>query len=121
MVSFNRRQELKQRKQDAERQTTAVSALLDLCKSAAVSTSADNMAAFDVGDNAVIDTPVVDNNINPATDFMVATRVLHGPGLGPRAGPARSPWAGPGFYDILRAGPGAGLKLAGPGRARAGK
>ena len=22
--------------------------------------------------------------------------VLHGPGLGPRAGPARSPWAGPG-------------------------
>ena len=29
-------------------------------------------------------------------------------------------WAGPGFYDILWAGPGAGLKLAGPGRARAG-
>ena len=42
--------------------------------------------------------------------------------------------AGPGFYDniidiiydniidiILRAGPGAGVKLAGPGRARAGK
>ena len=28
--------------------------------------------------------------------------------------------AGPGFYDILRAGPGAGLILAGPGRARAG-
>ena len=27
-------------------------------------------------------------------------------------------WAGPGFNDILRAGPGAGLKLAGPGRAR---
>ena len=27
--------------------------------------------------------------------------------------------AGPGFHDILRAGPGAGLKLAGPGRARA--
>ena len=24
------------------------------------------------------------------------TSVLHGPGLGPRAGPARSPWAGPG-------------------------
>ena len=40
-------------------------------------------------------------------------RVLHGPGLGPRAGP--------GFYYILRAGPGAGLKLAGPGWARAGK
>ena len=72
LVSFNRRQELKQRKQDAERQTTAVSALLDLCKSAAVSTSVDNVAAFDVGDNDVIDTPVVDNNINPATDFMVA-------------------------------------------------
>ncbi len=51
---------------------------------------------------------------------MLHIRVLHGPGLGPRAGPARSPWAGPGFY-ILRAGPGAGLKLAGPGRARAGK
>ena len=28
--------------------------------------------------------------------------------------------AGPGFNDILWAGPGAGLKLAGPGRARAG-
>ena len=51
----------------------------------------------------------------------VADRVLHRPGLGPWAGPARSPWAGPGLYDILRAGPGAGLKLAGPGRARAGK
>ena len=48
-------------------------------------------------------------------------RVLYGLGLGPRAGPARGPWAGPGFNDILRAGPGAGLKLAGPGRARAGK
>ena len=44
---------------------------------------------------------------------------LHGPGLGPRAGPARSPWAGPGLNNILRAGPGAGLKLEGPGRARA--
>ena len=51
----------------------------------------------------------------------VGTSVLHGPGLGPRAGPARSPRAGPGFYNSLRAGPGAGLKLAGPGRARAGK
>ena len=38
---------------------------------------------------------------------MAPTRVLSGPGLGP--------WARPGFYDILRAGPGAGLKLAGPG------
>ena len=26
----------------------------------------------------------------------VCGSVLHGPGLGPRAGPARSPWAGPG-------------------------
>ena len=50
------------------------------------------------------------------------SRVLHGPGLGPRAGPARSPWAGPGQDSmIFWAGPGAGLKLAGPGRARAGK
>ena len=46
--------------------------------------------------------------------------VLHGPGLGPRVGPARSPWAGPGQVSIIvsgpgraRAGPGAGLKLAG--------
>ena len=52
---------------------------------------------------------------------MVSVSVLHGPGLGPRAGPARNPWAGPDFYNSLRAGPGAGLKLAGPGRARAGK
>ena len=52
---------------------------------------------------------------------IVYDRVLHGPGLGPRAGPARSPWAGPEFYYILRAGPGAGLKLAGPSRARTGK
>ena len=28
---------------------------------------------------------------------------------------------GPAFNDIVRAGPGAGLKLAGPGRAPAGK
>ena len=55
-------------------------------------------------------------------DIVAASiRVLHGPGLGPRAGPARSPWAGPGLNDILQDGPGAGLKLAGPGRARAGK
>ncbi len=33
-------------------------------------------------------------------------------------GPGR---AEPGFNYIVRAGPGAGLKLAGPGRARAGK
>ena len=50
---------------------------------------------------------------------MVPLSVLHGPGLGPRAGPARSPWAGPGLNTILRAGPGAGLKLEGPGWARA--
>ena len=38
------------------------------------------------------------------------TRVLHGPGLGPRAGPARSPWAGPGQDSMI---------LCGPGRVRA--
>ena len=32
--------------------------------------------------------------------------VLHGPGLGPRAGPARSPWAGPGQVSIIFCGPG---------------
>ena len=47
--------------------------------------------------------------------------VLHGPGLGPRAGPARSPWTGPGQVSIIVCGPGAGLKLAGSRRARAGK
>ena len=33
-----------------------------------------------------------------AVERLLAVRcsVLHGPGLGPRAGPARSPWAGPG-------------------------
>ena len=36
-----------------------------------------------------------------------ATRVLHGPGLGP--------WAGPGFNDILRAGCGPETCGAGPG------
>ena len=60
-------------------------------------------------------------NVYANTLRVLHTRVLHGPGIGPRARPARSPWAGPGFYDILRAGPGAGLKLAGPSRARAGK
>ena len=34
------------------------------------------------------------------------TRVLHGPGLGPRAGPARSPWAGPGQDSMIFCGPG---------------
>lgn len=78
MVSFNRRQQLKRRKQDAERQTTAVSALLDLCKSAVASTSGDNVAACDVGDmpsssdNDVMDTPV-NNNIDTATGGLVAT------------------------------------------------
>ena len=37
---------------------------------------------------------------------MVPTSVLHGPGLGPRAGPARSPWAGPGRAWIIFCGPG---------------
>ena len=32
--------------------------------------------------------------------------VLHGPGLGPRAGPARSPWAGPDRAWIIFSGPG---------------
>ena len=43
------------------------------------------------------------------------TRVLHGPGLGPQAGPARSPWAGPGFNDMLRAGCGPETCRPGPG------
>ena len=71
-------------------------------------------------------------------------RVLHGPGLGPRAGPARSPWAGPGQDSMIfcrpgrvrawnlqaRAGPGLvsnnfagcgpGLGLTFPGLGRAG-
>ena len=38
-----------------------------------------------------------------------------------RASPQPMGRAGPGFYDVLRARPGAGLKLAGPSRARAGK
>ena len=53
-------------------------------------------------------------------DVAVDTSVLHGPSLGPRAGPARSPWAGPGLNNILRAGPGArpgpvNINLAGRG------
>ena len=63
------------------------------------------------------------------TDVYIS--VLHGPGLGPRAGPQPMGLAGPGLNNILRAGPGAGLnnilragpgaglKLDGPGRARA--
>ena len=38
--------------------------------------------------------------------FIVCGRVLHGPGLGPRAGPARSPWAGPGRASMIFCGPG---------------
>ena len=34
------------------------------------------------------------------------TSVLHGPGIGPRAGSARSPWAGPGQVSIIVCGPG---------------
>ena len=39
-------------------------------------------------------------SISRRSVIVLPTSVLHGPGLGPRAGPARSPWAGPG-----RAGP----------------
>ena len=49
------------------------------------------------------------------TCFTATLRLGSCTGQACRAGP----WAGPGFNDILRAGPGAGLKLA--GRARAGK
>ena len=37
---------------------------------------------------------------------VVWTRVLHGPGLRPRAGPARSPWTGPGQDSMIFCGPG---------------
>ena len=40
----------------------------------------------------------------------VHNSVLHGPGLGPQAGPARSPWAGPGQVSII---------VCEPGRVRA--
>ena len=36
----------------------------------------------------------------------VQVRVLHGPGLGPQAGPARSPWAWPGQDSMIFCGPG---------------
>ena len=35
------------------------------------------------------------SNIKQRLAMAVQASVLHGPGLGPRAGPARSPWAGP--------------------------
>ena len=78
------------------------------------------------------------------TSWRPWARVLHGPGLGPRAGPARSPWAGPGQDSMIfcvpgrvrawnlqaRAGPGLvsnsfagcgpGLGLTFPGLGRAG-
>ena len=41
---------------------------------------------------------------------VMCISVLHGPGLGPRAGPARSPRAGPGQVSII---------VCGPGRVRA--
>ena len=41
-----------------------------------------------------------------AADLLVYTSVLHGPGLGPRAGPARSLWAGPGQVSVIVSGPG---------------
>ena len=47
--------------------------------------------------------------------ITLGSMVLHGPGLGP--------WAGPGFNDILRAGPGragCGRETCRPGQARAG-
>ena len=56
---------------------------------------------------------------------VMGAMVLPGPGLGPPAsppaGPARSPWARAGQASMIFCGPGAGLKLVGPGRARAGK
>ena len=76
------------------------------------------MYAFDNVDNSgrpLTETIRFSNLDNPATGIPKTTRfqasdyyaisnqrctvaasVLHGPGLGPRAGPARSPWAGPG-------------------------
>ena len=53
--------------------------------------------------------------------MVVYTSALHGPGLGPWAAGRPGPWAGLGraWMTYLRAGPGAGLKVVGPGRARA--
>ena len=53
--------------------------------------------------------PVSTDNYGPllcVTSDVIRTSVLHGPGLGPRAGPARSPWAGPGRAWIIFCGPG---------------
>ena len=47
---------------------------------------------------------------SPSVPADCPTSVLHGPGLGPRAGPARSQWAGPGQVSII---------VCGPGRVRA--
>ena len=52
-------------------------------------------------------------------NYEVCPNAPHGPASA--HGPGRNPWAGPGFSDILQAGPGAGLKLAGRDQARAGK
>ena len=49
-------------------------------------------------------------------NYEVCPKALHGPGIGPWAVPQQ-----PGSSDILQAGPGAGLKLAGRDQARAGK
>ena len=73
--------------------------------------------SMDIQDTCVCYSDVTRHHYRHTRDGR--TSVLHGPGLGPRAGPARSPWAGSGLNNILRAGPGAGLKLEGPGRARA--
>ena len=56
-----------------------------------------------------------DYNYGCVSDYKVAnvyTSALHGPGLGPRA-------VGRAWMTYLRAGPDAGLKVVGPGRARA--
>ena len=41
-----------------------------------------------------------------SSQWYTVARVLHGPGLGPRARPARSPWAGPGHASMIFCGPG---------------
>ena len=58
-------------------------------------------------------TITIDNNPLKVTDKFTyfgstisENRVLHGPGLGPRAGLARSPWTGPGRASMIFCGPG---------------
>ena len=75
--------------------------------------------------NGFYSTPVSISELRTSNHCMVLWKPVgsctgrasaRGPGQPAAHGPG-----GPGFYDILRAGPGAGLKFAGPGRARAGK